>query len=87
MHMMRPLLHQPNGLSHVVRRSHSRACVATRLLQQAKGIVRPHHLPANSSQAPGGGKAPKVNRRREVNIYAELILKAKSCTYSCLEYK
>lgn len=52
--MMRPLLHQAQRLPHVVCRSHSRARVAARLLQQPESIVRAHHLLAHPSQTPGG---------------------------------
>lgn len=50
----RPLLHQAQGLAHVVCRPHSRARVAAGLLQEAKGVVRAHHLLAHPSQTPGG---------------------------------
>lgn len=52
--VMRPLLHQAQGLAHVVCSPHSRARVAAGLLQEAQGVMGAHHLPAHPSQAPGG---------------------------------
>lgn len=52
--VVRPLLQQPEGLTHVVCRSHSQARVTARLLQQTEGVVRAHHLLTHPPQTPGG---------------------------------
>lgn len=62
-HMMHFLLHKTDGLRHVVRRSHRRACVTSGLLQETKSIVRTHHIPADSSQTPGGKKSHSWRKR------------------------
>lgn len=54
--VMRPLLHQAEGLPHVVCGPHGRARVTARLLQETKSIVRAHHLLTHPSQTPGGGR-------------------------------
>lgn len=55
MHMMHPLLQQAQRLPHVVCRPDSRARVGAGLLQETEGVVGTHHVPADSSQTPGGG--------------------------------
>lgn len=60
-HMVHPLAQQAEGLFHVVCRSHSIACVSTRLLQETKSILRGHHLPADSTQTPGGETITQFN--------------------------
>lgn len=54
--VVRPLLQQAEGLSHVIGRPDGGACVAARLLQEAEGIVGAHHLPAHPFKTPGRRK-------------------------------
>lgn len=61
MHMVHLLTQQAEGLFHVVCRSHSIACVSTRLLQETKSISRGHHIPADSTQAPGRDTVTQLN--------------------------
>lgn len=67
--VMRPLLQQAEGLPHVVCRSHSRACVTARLLQETKGVVRAHHLLAHPSQTPGGRTTERLVKLHFTFLY------------------
>lgn len=61
--VVRPLLQQAEGLSHVICRSDGRARVAARLLQEAEGIVGSHHLPAHPFKTPGRRKEQRLNKK------------------------
>lgn len=53
-HMVSSLVQQPQGLRHVICRSHGWAGVATGLLEETKSIVRAHHVLADPPQTPAG---------------------------------
>lgn len=80
--VLRPLLHQAEGLPHVVGRSHSRAGVTARLLQQTQGVVRAHHLLAHPSQTPGGRTTERLVRMHSPFFF---FLRRRRATYSSLE--
>lgn len=61
--VVRPLLQQAEGLSHVVCRPDGRACVAARLLEEAEGVVGAHHLPAHPFETPGRRKEQRLNKK------------------------
>lgn len=61
--VVRPLLQQAEGLSHVICRPDGCARVAARLLQQAEDIVGIHHLPAHPFQTPGRRKEQRLNKK------------------------
>lgn len=61
--VVRPLLQQAEGLSHVIRGPDGRARVTSRLLQEAEGIVGTHHLPAHPFQTPGSREEQRLNKK------------------------
>ncbi|KAG7223963.1 hypothetical protein INR49_015220 [Caranx melampygus] len=69
---MNPVVHQTKRLSHVVCRSHCVAGVTSRLLQEAEGIVRLHHIPADSPQTPAGETVSHLNNNLQTAVSQQL---------------
>lgn len=59
--VVRPLLQQAEGLSHVICRPDGCAGVAAGLLQEAEDVVGAHHLPAHPLKTPGRRKEQRLN--------------------------